>query len=443
MSDLFSRRALLLAAIPLAAAVRDTDVTDFGAVGDGATLNTKALQSAIDACAKRGGGTVRLPAGRFLSGTLSLKSGVHLHLDAGAVLLGSTRLDDYPVTPGGFRSYVDTYTDKSLLYAENAENIGIGGAGCIDGQGKSFHGPYKVRPYLMRLISCRGAEVRDVTIRNSPMWVQHYLNCEDVHIQGITVNSHVNVNNDGIDIDGCRRVRISDCNISSGDDAIVLKATADVVCRDVVVSNCVLSSDCNALKLGTESNGGFENIAFSNCTIYDTRLAGIALEMVDGGPLDGVSVNNIVMRGVGTPIFMRLGNRARPYREGDPRPGMGTFRNVQITNVQAVGAGNTGCAIAGLPGGRIEDVTIENIRIEFAGGGTDEDARRSVPENPDKYPEHSMFGRLPAYGFYVRHARGIRFRNLRLTTLKSDARPAVVKDDVEDVPVEAVRPTRS
>ena len=433
MSDLLSRRALLLAGLPLAAAVHDTDASDFGAVGDGSTMNTKALQSAIDACAKRGGGTVRIPAGRFLSGTLFVKSGVHLQLDAGAVLLGSPRLDDYPVMPGGFRGYTDIYTDKSLLYAENAENIGIGGAGCIDGQGKSFKGPYKVRPYLMRFVSCRGIKMRDVTIRNSPMWVQHYLNCEDVHIHGITVNSHVNENNDGIDIDCCRRVRISDCDISSGDDAIVLKSTADVVCRDVAISNCVLSSDCSAFKLGTESNGGFENIAFSNCAIYDTRLAAIALEMVDGGRLDGVSVSNIVMNRVGAPIFLRLGNRARPFQEGGPAPGMGTFRNVQITNIQAVGAGQRGCAISGIPGHRIEDVTIENIRIEFEGGGSAEDAKRIIPEYPARYPEYSMFGQLPAYGFYVRHARGVRFRNLNLTSVKPDARPAIVKDDVEPV----------
>jgi polygalacturonase len=268
----------------------------------------------------------------------------------------------------------------------------------------------------MRFVSCRGIAVMDVTLRNSPMWVQHYRNCESVHIHGITVNSHVNKNNDGIDIDCCRRVRISDCNISSGADAIVLKTTADVACSDIVVSNCVLSSDCNALKLGAESSGAFENIAFSNCTVYDTRLAEIALEAVDGGGLDGVTVSNTVMKRVGAPIFMRLGNRARPFREGGPTPSEGALRNVQITNIQAVGASGLGCAIAGIPGHRIENVTIENIRIEFEGGGSQEDVRRPVPENVDKYPEHSMFGRLPAFGFYVRHARGVRFRNVNLTT---------------------------
>jgi polygalacturonase len=435
MPEMLSRRALLFttAALPLIAAARDIDVTDFGAKGDGSTLNTKALQSAIDACAKRGGGIVRIPAGRFLSGTLFLKSGVHLDLDPAAVLLGSTRLDDFPATPGGFRSYADNYTEKSLIYAEDAENIGIGGSGRIDGQGKAFEGPYKVRPYLMRFISCRNLSISGVTIANSPMWVQHYLNCQDVHIHGITVRSQVNHNNDGIDIDCCRRVRISDCDILSGDDAIVLKSTADVPCRDVVVSNCVLSTLCNALKLGTESNGGFENIAFSNCTVYDTRLAGIALETVDGGTLNNVNVSNIVMTRVGAPIFVRLGNRARPFREGGPVPGVAALRNVQITNIQATGAGTTGCAITGLPGHPIENLTMENIRIEFDGGGTAQDAKRAVPENPEKYPEHSMFGRLPAYGLYFRHVKGLRTRNLNLTTARADARPAIAKEDTEDL----------
>ena len=180
----------------------------------------------------------------------------------------------------------------------------------------------------------------------------------------------------------------------------------------MVVANCVLSTACNALKLGTESNGGFENIAISNCTIYDTRLAGIALEMVDGGVLDRVTISNIVMNGVATPIFIRLGDRARPFTEGGARPPVGKLRNVSIANVQAAGAGGVGCAIAGLPGHAIENVVLENLRLTFAGGGKRADARREIPENAEKYPEHSMFGTLPAYGFYCRHVKGLSLRNI-------------------------------
>jgi polygalacturonase len=388
------------------------------------------------------------PAGRYLSGTVVLKSHVTLQLEAGAVLLGSKSLEDYPSHVPALRSYTDTYTEKSLIYAENAENIGIRGTGTIDGQGAAFHGPYKVRPYLIRFINCRGVSTSDVTIVDSPMWVQHYLACDHVDIRGVTVHSRVNANNDGIDIDGCQGVRIADCEIWSGDDAIVLKATLDRPCRDVVITNCVLSTLCNALKLGTESNGGFDNIAISNCTIRDTRLAGIAIEMVDGGVLERVSISNITMSGVGTPLFVRLGNRARPFVEGGAMPGMGSLRNVSISNVQADGAGKTGCAIAGLPGHAIENLTLDNIRMSFAGGGKASDATRSVPEKPEGYPEHSMFGTLPAYGLYCRHVKNLRVRDVRTEAVLADARPAVFCDDVEgvelaDCALSAVRMTQA
>jgi len=407
------------------------NVRDHGAVGDGAHLDTKAIQDAVDACARAGGGTVFFPAGAYLSGTIVLKSRVTLDLDAGAVLLGSKNLQDYPSFVPALRSFTDTYTERSLIYAEGLQDIGIRGRGVIDGQGAAFKGPYKVRPYMMRFVSCRNVSVTDVGIQDSPMWVQHYLACDEVEIRGIRVHSRVNVNNDGIDIDGSQRVRISDCEITSGDDAIVLKATADRPSKDVVITNCVLSTACNALKLGTESNGGFQNIVISNCTIYDTRLAGIAIEMVDGGVLDRVGISNIVMNGVATPVFIRLGDRARPFTEGGARPPVGKLRNVSIANVQAAGAGGVGCAIAGLPGHAIENVVLENLRLTFAGGGKRADARREIPENAEKYPEHSMFGTLPAYGFYCRHVKGLSLRNIETGFVQDDERPALVCDDVE------------
>jgi len=252
-----------------------------------------------------------------------------------------------------------------------------------------------------------------------------------VYIRGITVASRVNQNNDGIDIDSCHRVRISDCDISSGDDAIVLKSTSDRACRDVVVANCVLSSLCNALKMGTESNGGFENIAIGNCSIYDTNLAGIALESVDGGALNRVVISNIVMSNTRGAIFVRLGDRARPFKEGMERPGVGSLRNVILSNIQATGADQTGCAISGIPGHPIENLTLANISISFAGGGTRADARRRPPEYPEKYPEYKMFGVLPAYGIYCRHAKNVQLDHVQLTWEKPDARPPLVTEDVE------------
>ncbi len=408
------------------------DVRDCGAKADGETLCTEAIQKAIDQCSSDGGGTVYFPPGIFLSGTIYMKTGVTLKLDTGCTLLGSKDLGDYPPTVQGFRSYTDNYTDKSLIYGENLDRIAITGRGTIDGQGRSFKGPYKVRPYIIRFIQCRNVTVQDVTIKNSPMWVQHYMACDDVRITGVTVRSRVNHNNDGINIDSCHRVIISDCNISSGDDAIVLKSTSARMCRDVTVSNCVVSSHCNALKMGTESNGGFKNIVMTGCSIYDTRLAGVALEIVDGGTMDRVVVSNITMDKIGAPIFLRLGNRARPFRKDMEKPGIGVMRNITITNIEATGANPTGCAISGLPNAKIENVTLSNLRLSFDGGGTTADTVRVIPEKPADYPEYSMFGRLSAYGLFCRHVKGLKLLNVELQLAGPDKRHAVVLEDVED-----------
>jgi hypothetical protein len=408
------------------------NVRDFGAVADGQALDTKALQSAIDA-AGSAGGTVYFPAGTYLSGTLVLKSHVSLHLEGGAVLLGSTNLADYPSMRPALRSYTDTYVQQSLIYAENLENVSLQGRGTIDGRGGSFKRGYLVRPYLVRMVDCRDVQVADLTLKDSPMWVQHYLACENVSIRGLKVHSRVNSNNDGIDIDACQKVHISDCEIYSGDDAIVLKSTLDRPCRDVTVTNCVLSTRCNALKIGTESVGGFENILFTNCAVYDTNLSGIALEVVDGAKLENVIVSNITMRNVRSAIFIRMGNRARPINETSPKPGLGSFRNVSISNIQATGVNKLGCAITGLPERSIENVTLSNIRIRFTGGGTLADAGREIAERPEAYPEYDMFGVLPAYGFYCRHVKNLRFLNTQVGFEQPDLRPALVCDDGEDL----------
>ena len=408
------------------------NVREFGAAANGQTLDTKALQSAIDAAASAGG-MVYFPPGTYLSGTLFLKSHVSLCLEAGAVLLGSTNLADYPSVQPTLSSYTDIYVHQSMIYGENVENVSLLGRGTIDGQGATFKGGYRVRPYLIRMVNCRNVQVTDLTLKDSPMWVQHYLACENLSIRGLTVHSRVNSNNDGIDIDACQKVHISDCEISSGDDSIVLKSTLDRPCRDVTVTNCVVSSRCNGMKVGTESVGGFDNIVFTNCTVYDTNLSGIALETVDGANLENIIVSNIAMRNVRSPIFLRLGNRARPIYEAAPKPGLGSFRNVVIRDIQANGANKVGCAIVGIPERSIENLTMANIHIRFEGGGNLTDAGRDVPEQPAAYPEYDMFGVLPAYGFYCRHVKNVRLLNTQVTPERQDLRPALVCDDVEDL----------
>lgn len=412
------------------------NVRDWGARGDGQGLETAAIQAAIDACARGGGGRVLIPAGLFRSGTLLLKSRVTLELAPGAVLQGSADLADYPPHRPSFRSYTDHYTERSLIYGEDLESIAIVGRGCIDGQGAKFPGGYKQRPYLLRLIRCRDIHIQGVTFRDSPMWVQHYLACEELSIEGITVRSRCNRNNDGIDIDGCQRVRIANCDVRSGDDALVFKSTSARLCRDITVVSCVLSSNCNAIKMGTESNGGFQNIAIANCSVYDTRLSGLALEIVDGGHLDGVNISNITMRNVDSPLFIRLGNRARPFQPGTPNPGIGTLRNVMISHVEATGADRIGCAIVGLVGNSVENLTLDHIRLHFAGGGSGPSKAGDVPELVKRYPEYNMFGPLPAYGFYIRHARNVSLGHVQMTTADPDARPALWAEDVERLTVD-------
>ncbi len=226
-----------------------------------------------------------------------------------------------------------------------------------------------------------------------------------------------------------------------------MKSTLDRPCENVVITNCVAASRCNPIKLGTESNGGFKNIAISNCTIappHHTQdpqsklrgLAGIALEIVDGGTLDRLMVSNIAMTGVNVPIFLRWGDRARPFERGGPKPGKGSFRNVVLSGILATGASRTGCSIAGLPGQRIENVILRDVRLGFDGGGKAAEASRSIPEVAEKYPESSMFGTLPAYGLYARHVKGLKLLNVEVETAAPDARHALVCDDVEDLAIE-------
>ena len=304
---------------------KDTLITDYGAVGDGSALCTQAIQKAIDECSESGGGKVIVPQGTFLSGTIFLRSHTELHLERGSRILGSVRIpEDYPVL--------------ALINADGIEDCAISGPGAIDGQsddplyremfGRGLND--ERRPFLVLFKDCRNISVKDVHLERAGNWTLRFLGCDGVLVDGVTIFSLTQPNNDGIDIEA-RNVRISNCLISSDDDGICLKNDRpDFTTEHVTVTNCVIASNCNPIKLGTTSYNGFRNIVFSNCVIrpaqqsnvWDwsseyrklspgtvTGLSGIAVECVDGGRIENVLFSDIVMEGILTPIFVCINHR--------------------------------------------------------------------------------------------------------------------------------------
>lgn len=448
--------ASTLVALTTFANATDVNVLTFGAKGDGKTDNTTAIQKTVDACATSGGGLVIFPAGNFLTGTIQLRSHVVLHLSAGSQLTGTTVLAKYPYQQHGFKFYGAEWARQSLIYAHKAEQVGIEGYGTIDGQGASFATTtlkkpdrYRNRPYLLWFIDCKNVRVSGVNLRNSAFWMQHYLGCEDVSINGISIWNHSNKNNDMIDIDGSRNVTIQNIKGDSDDDGLTLKSTSPLITENVTVMNCVLSSHCNALKLGTESTGGFRNVVITNCvikpsaqktTIYGkpAGISGIALELVDGGVMENISISNIIMEGPEVPIFIRLGNRARKYDDQAPMPGPGRVRNIRLTGITATGGGKTGCSITGIEAAKLREISLNDISIDVSGGGEASDMLKSVPKLDDQYPEGTMFGTLPAYGFYIAHAENVQLSNVHFTCLKPDSRPALALDAVADFTLDRI-----
>ncbi len=423
------------------------NILDYGAIADTAVLSTRAIQTAIDECNKTGG-VVFFPAGNYKSGTLYFKDNVTLRLENGAVLCGSPYLEDYPENLPDYTFFRKGIIKRALIYAEKCSNIAIEGEGTIDGQGAKFQVPensqvnsYSVRPYLIWMIQCKNVRVEGVHLRNSGLWMQHYLACDNLYIHNIEVFNHSNKNNDMMDIDGCHNVRISDCTGDSDDDGITLKSTSGRANENVVITNCVISSHCNAFKMGTESSTGFKNISVSNMVIKPSvvsdkviygkpaGISGISLETVDGGILDGVTISNVKIEGADVPLFLRLGSRNRAYKE-DQQIEIGALRNVSISNVVATGASKTGCSISGIPGHPVENIHLSDISISFAGGGTEVEFNREIPEKEKSYPEATMFGNLPSYGFFIRHAKNVSFSNVQLITNSVDARPALYLNSV-------------
>ena len=429
--------AILFCAATLSVfAAQVVNITKTAVITDDATANTAAIQKIIDDCSASGGGTIQFPAGRYVTGTIQLKDNVTLHLAENAVIVGSTNAADYRnLDP--FIDGVGAEMGYALIVAVGAKNVGLEGAGTIDGNGKAVKAAqarYTIRPFLVRWVKCTGIMVKDLHLANSGAWTMNFFQCTNATVERMNIRSLDLANNDGIDTDSSETVRIRDCDIDTGDDAICFKATSTQACRDIIVTGCKLKTRCNAIKFGTESIGDFEHIEISNCQIRDTRMNGIALFSVDGSHLHDVKLTDITMDGITVAINVRLGARLKTFRKGDEPKPPGILRDVTIKNIHVTGAQQIGLLINGIPGHNIEALTLENIQIEVAGGGTQADAQIQLPEKEKAYPEYNTFGKImPAYGIYARHVRGVSFKNVQVTAAKPDARPATIFVDVEGV----------
>lgn len=457
-------------------------ITDYGSKADGKMLNTIAIQKAIDAAFKNKGGVVVFPKGIFLSGSIILKSNVTLYFEEGSVLLGSANPKDYfnmvfegrPVSPKN-----DDNSQMALILAHKANNIGLKGKGTIDGQGLKLalsidslhHAGIAVdpkyslrrnrpnetmRPKLFRFSQCDNVLIEGLKAGEASCWGLSFELCTNLTLDNLTIVNRSYWNNDGIDITDCKNVKVVNCDINAADDGICLKSYYPGYCNEAVyIANCTIKSSASAIKFGTASFGGFKNVTIRDIKVYDTFRSAIAIESVDGAVIENIDVSNIQAVNTGNAIFIRLGQRT-----GD-KPG--SIKNVSIKNIKVqVPFGRPDSnydlrgpevdffhnpfpsSIVGLEGYAVENVTLENIEINYPGRASKGMAYiplsrlNQVPEAVKDYPEFSMFGELPAYGFYVRHANGISMKNIKLTLEDADFRPAFVFDDIQNLRMEAI-----
>ena len=431
------------------APVRKTvfDIRDYGASGDATTVNTAAIQKAIDACTAGGGGQVLVAGGRFVTGTIYLKDNVTLHISPDAALLGSTNIADYATDTHKNIYAGEPHMDRCLIFARGAVNIGLTGSGMIDGRGEKGNfpnqaDPGKSRPMLLRFFECTGIRMRDLTLTNPASWTSAWLYCNDIVVESVTIRSRANGNGDGLDFDGCRNVRVSNCLFDTSDDSICLQASrADRPSRNVVINNCVMQSKWAAIRIGLSSLGNLEDVTVSNCIFHDIADAGLKIQMCEGGVMKNMLFSNIVMRNVPRPVFMTF-NRWRmgvdSPKEVPPPKAMSDFQfsHIRVDNSERANI-PTGFVLSGIPGGFMENISFDDISLTTSGGGTAEQAAiRSLPEFVDRRPEFGVLGKdVPFAGFYARHVRGLTLSNVRFDTVKPDARPAIICDNVENIEI--------
>jgi len=457
--------------------------TAFGIKNDGKTLNTDSIQSLIDKVNLKGGGTIVFTKGKYLSGSILMKSKVNLYLNKGAVILGSTHPLDYKKfkMPGRPESpKKDDNSQMALFVAHKAHNFTISGRGEIDGQGRDLalaidslhHAGILIdpkynsrrkrpnetaRPKLFRFSQCNKVTVSHLRLKNSACWGLSFELCKNLTLDNLQILNRAYWNNDGIDITDCRNVKITHCRVNSADDGICLKSYYPGYSNDsIYIADCTVRSSASAIKFGTASYGGFKNITIKNIKIYDTFRSAIAIESVDGGIIENINVSNIVAKNTGNAIFIRLGHRS------GKNPGV--IKNIYIHDVKVqvpfgrpdINYDMRGPAvsffhnpipssISGIPGHCVENIVIENVKIIYPGKSSKGMAYiplsrlGQIPEKIKNYPEFTMFGELPAWGFYARHVKGIRIKNVKLMLKNKDYRPAFIFDRVEGIEMDQIQ----
>ncbi len=437
---------------------KDYNASMFGVKSNGTTLNTTSIQKGIDYISANGGGRLVFYVGRYLTGTIYLKSNVTIQLEEGAILVGSLNPLDYE----------QNFNWTALIFALDQKNIGITGKGVIDGQGFQvannlvglIHNgvitdPLKydrpretIRPQNIYFRGCRNITIKGILLKDPGSWNQQYDQCRNLVVDGISVDSKSYWNNDGIDIVDCDSVSVTNSYFDAADDGICLKShSRDFICQNVYVHNNTIRTSANGIKFGTASNGGFRNIRITKNLVFDTYRSAITFAAVDGGFVEDVIVDSLTSINTGNVIFLRIGERQAGRK--------GKMNNISISNVYAevpatksdAGYNYEGpvedlprnispSSVVGMPDALIENVTLKNIEIRYPGGGNPNYAKvgldelDKVPEMASSYPEFSMFKELPAWGFFIRHAKGIKFENVTLSCDKKDYRTAIVLDDV-------------
>ena len=447
------------------------NVRDFGAKGDGKTLDSPAMNAAIEKAAANGGGRVNVPAGTYLCGSIRLKSNIELHLLPGAVVLAapaSLKAYDESESFGGFPEYQDgghTYFHNSLIWAEGQENVSITGRGMIDGKGLTKKdtekagnvqgGSIGTGDKAIALKQCKNILIRDITIFRGGHFAIIVTGCERGTIDNVTIDT----NRDGIDIDCCKYLTVSNTKVNTpSDDAIVLKASyalkKAVACEHILVNNCLVTGYklgtfldgtyqpetvnwvCGRIKLGTESNGGYRDIAISNCTMMYS--SGLAFEEVDQGRMENIAVSNITMNHVHHyPIYITTGCRNRGPKEVTT-PSYGG--DIMISNVVANDVDSlAGIIVTGMKEEPLRNITLCNLEIRYRGGGTADLRERDYREQGTNYPEPRWAGPTPAYGLYARHVDGLTVHDVRFHLMRDDARHAIILDDVTNDDIRNVK----